>query len=161
MNLTEDINFLIFESDTVNIIMYLLILVFAIFVFYFDMLENLCPGGFFSETCDPSFKNSVTLHGTQAQYGDSPEIIINKTIKASHAFRDMIRWRSAFILAFAISLLFWIFNMEKIPHWTSFYLTVLLAFIVIYFYFNIDSHHVLKDIDGILTTNLKALRQFC
>ncbi len=150
-----------FGSSAVNIIMYIILLILVIIAVWVEVNDNNCPAGIFSNNCQMSVSNGVFTHGTSAKGSDSCDVIIEKTERAAASQVNSVKWRVAFILGVIIAVLLWIFIFQSLPHWPLLYLTVLIAFLIIYFYFNFAGFHIANSVLEIVNGNLKILKDKC
>lgn len=151
-----------FESSTINVILYILLLIVLIIVVWAELRDQMCPGGALGSCCSVmSPDNRLLTHGTKAKDSDTSVAIIEKTVKAAAADINGVKWRISFILAILIAVLLWIFIFQMLPHWVILYLTVLIVFLVIYFYFSFAGFHIKNEVFKIIEGNLKILRNRC
>lgn len=150
-----------FESSAVNIVMYVLLLLVLIIVVWVEVTVQMCPNGAFSTCANMGIDNGLLTHGTKAKDSDSCTVILEKTTKVAAANVNSVRWRISFILATIIAALLWLLIFQIIPHWIILYLTILIAFLVIYFYFNFSGFHVNNEIFKIVEGNLNILKSKC
>lgn len=148
----------IINGTVANVIMYILLLLFVLIIVWVDISDQGYPDGIFSDK-NLSFDamNSKILQGTKVLNSDTPRDIVDKINKAVLAESSKVKWRTAFILATVIALAIWLFLTFGLPNWVIFYLTILIPFIVIYFYFSFTSFHTGNPLQRRIDENLKLL----
>jgi hypothetical protein len=126
---------------SVNIIMYALIFLAAFFVNYVERKDLWCNGTY-SDDCGED--RGMPFWDTKPNGHDTCSSLISKIKRITSAEERTIKWRRAFILAVGLSFGVWILVATPgcLPPWNKFYLSVIIMFAVLYFFFNYYSYHI-------------------
>lgn len=132
------------EFDTLlNVGMYILILVTLIYVSIVERNDKLCDRPLYPTNCN---NVGMAYRGSTPHENSSCEELLDNIRAGAGAERKSIKWRRSLILGIIICFMAWILVITpaRLPLWWKFYLTVLIAFAVLYFSFNNYSYHLFK-----------------
>ena len=146
------------DSTVVNWVMYAVLALAAIFVAYIENKDIRCPTFTASkEECDNG--GGMAFSGTKPSETDTCQQLINKILKAAGAEQASIKWRRAFILSVSIMVIMWVLvgTPGTLPDWKILYLSILVAYAILFGSFNYYSYHVFGRAETWLKDSINEL----
>jgi len=133
----------VLNSTTENLIMYAILGAAVAFVWYVETKDIRCPTFTSSSTeCDNG--GGMSFSYTKPSNTDSCKLLIEKLRKASGSEQASIKWRRSLILSTTVMILMWLLvgTPGGLPDWKTLYLSILVAYVIIFGSFNYYSYHV-------------------
>ena len=139
--------------------MYLILGVFTIFIWYLEDKDNKCPT-FHSSSEECENGGGMSFSGTKPNDIDTCKELIEKIYKGAGAEQASIKWRRSFILAVSIMGAMWILigTPGRLPEWRVFYLSVIIAYCIIFGNFNYYSYHVFGKAGRWMRDSIEGLK---
>lgn len=125
-----------------EIVMYVIILGLALFLASSEHKDWGCEDPYILfEKCKPA--EGMSYRGSKPEKDDDCSTLLKKINIAASAPSKSIKWRKSFVVSVIISLLIFglVVSPGRLPKWTTFYLSVLIGFAVVYFSLNFYDFH--------------------
>lgn len=151
----------LFQGLTIiDIIIYVILLGFTIYVWKIENTDIHCPT-FQSSDAECAAQGGMAYSNTAPYTGDSCTQILDKMVKASAVETSTIKWRRSFLLAvgivFAICIL--LLTPTTLPAWPIFLLAVGVAYIIIFMNFEYYDYHVFAIAEQNVKEGAKLLKE--
>lgn len=150
----------LFEGLTViDLIIYLLLLVFTIYVWKLENTDIHCPT-FHSSTEECNSQGGMAYSNTTPYTIDSCSQILDKMVKAASAETSTIKWRRSFLMAVAIifAVCILIITPTTLPEWPVFLIAVGIAYLIIFMNFEYYDYHLYARAEKNVKEGAKLLR---
>lgn len=149
----------ILNTSMENLIMYVILILVTIFVFYIESTDIRCPT-FSSSREECEHGGGMSFSYTKPNNNDSCQELLNKISKGAGAEQASIKWRRSFVLAVSIMMLMWLLvgTPGNLPDWKILYLSVLVAYVIIFGSFNYYSYHVFGKAETWMRDAIRELK---
>ena len=142
-----------------NLVMYLLLALATIFVLRVESTDIRCPTFSSSrEECENG--GGMSFSFTKPADNDTCQRLIEKISKGAGAEQASIKWRRSFLLAVSIMVLMWLLvgTPGNLPDWKVLYLSILIAYVIIFGSFNYYSYHVFGRAETWMRDSIRELQ---
>jgi hypothetical protein len=146
----------ILEASTENLVMYLILALATIYVWKIEATDITCPTFSSSkEECENG--GGMSFSFTKPSSSDSCQVLIEKIKKGAGAEQASIKWRRSFILAVSIMATMWLLVGGGIPDWKILYLSVVIAYVILFGSFNYYSYHIFGKAETWMKDSIREL----
>lgn len=151
----------LFEGLTVvDAVIYLFLLVFAIYVWKVENTDIHCPT-FHSSTEECSSQGGMAYSNTSPLTSDTCSQILDKMVKAGSAETATIKWRRSFLLAVGIvfALCILVLTPTTLPSWPIFLIAVAITYLIIFMNFEYYDYHVFAEAEKNVKEGARLLKE--
>lgn len=143
-----------------DIIIYLLVFAFTIYVWRIETTDIHCPT-FNSSKEECAAQGGMAYSNTNASPSDTCTQIIDKISKASSAETATIKWRRSFMLAVLIvfAVCFLVITPTTLPPWLMGVIAIGVAYIIIFMNFQYYDYHVFKNAEDNVSRGIEVLQE--
>ncbi len=143
-----------------NFWMYIVIIAFTLWILSVEDRDWRCS--------DPSPLKECTgegmpIRGSKPSDEDDCNTLLNKVDLASETEKRSIKWRRSFVTSIIIATLLFalVINPGKLPIWTTFYLAVIVIFVIIYTQLNWYTFHRFNISEEYIKESTSLIREKC
>ena len=147
------------ESSTENLVMYALLVLVTIFVWRIESKDIRCPTfSSTSEECENG--GGMSFSYTKPADTDSCKNLIDKIYKGAGCEQASIKWRRSLILSVWIMIVMWLLvgTPGTLPDWKILYLSILVAYVLLFGNFNYYSYHVFGRAENWMKDSIRELQ---
>jgi hypothetical protein len=150
-------------SPLANITAYTILIGLTIYILFVERHDVKCPSFEVNDEKECNLRGGMAFSDTKPSASDECDVLFDKVAKAAGAEQSSIKWRRSLTLAVGIMSLVWflVITPGGLPNWIDFYLTVILAFIVIMGTFIYYSYHVYKIPEEWIRDSIAIIKEKC
>lgn len=147
-----------FGKSTEDVVMYLILALATIFIWWVESKDIKCPT-FSSSDKECENGGGMSFSYTKPNDTDTCQKLVEKIYKGAGAEQGSIKWRRSLVLSVSIMAVMWILvgSPGTLPDWRVLYLSILIAYVILFGSFNYYSYHVFGKAEQWMKDSIREL----